>query len=348
MLDRLYVELPPDGMRFMEVCGTHTVAIFQSGLRSLLPEAVRHVSGPGCPVCVTHETDIAAILDLAMMDNVIMATFGDLMRVPGPEGVSLWHARARGADVRVIYSPLDAVELARQNPSRPTIFPSIGFETTAPLAAAAVLAAKRLGLDNFFILALNKSVPPVLETILRNEDCGIDALMLPGHVCTITGLAPFAPLASRYSIPCVISGFESADIALALCLLARQKSRGNAALVNAYPRAVSECGNPKAQEIMMGVFQPADALWRGLGTVPGSGFALRDEYAALDAQTRFTPIARQAPPPTGCRCGDVLCGRILPIECALFGLKCTPARPLGPCMVSSEGTCAAYFKYGTH
>lgn len=348
LLERLPRILPAGGMRFMEVCGTHTVALFRSGLRSLLPAAVRHVSGPGCPVCVTHEADVAAILELAMLENVILATFGDLMRVPGPGGFSLWHARARGADVRVVYSPLDAVELARQNPRRQTVFPAIGFETTAPVAAAAILAAERLGLDNFSILALNKSVPPVLEMILRNGDCGIDALMLPGHVCTITGETPFEPIAAGFSIPCVISGFERSDIALALCLLARAKSHGGPALVNAYPRAVDRNGNPRAREIMNRVFRPGGALWRGLGRVPASGLELRGEYASFDARRRFAPKAPAARSASGCRCGDVLCGRIDPAECALFGRECTPAKPLGPCMVSSEGSCAAHFKYGAH
>lgn len=348
LLDRLQTALEGRSLRFMEVCGTHTVSIFQSGLRSLLPDNVRHLSGPGCPVCVTHDAEVAAFLDLAGRDGVILATFGDLLRVPGPGGKSLKHAKAQGARVEIVYSPLDALSLAADHPGDTVIFLGIGFETTAPTVAATILTAQQRGLRNFAVLSLHKLVPPALRALLddpEQREQPIDAFLLPGHVSTILGLAPYAFLADDYHVPAVVGGFEPADILLALCLMAEQRRAGRAAVVNAYVRAVDNDGNPRARALLERCFRPADALWRGIGRIPHSGLVLRDEFADFDAMRRLGLSLPEVPPLPGCRCGQVLKGRISPPQCPLFGKACTPASPVGPCMVSTEGSCAAYFKY---
>ena len=345
LLDRLNRALDGRSMRFMEVCGTHTVAIFQSGLRSLLPDTVAHLSGPGCPVCVTHDAEVAAFLDLAERDRVIIATFGDLLRVPGPGGRSLKHAQAQGARVEIIYSPLDALILAEQNPGDTVVFLGIGFETTAPTVAATLLTARQRKLENFCVLSLHKLVPPALRALLDDSQCAVEAFLLPGHVSTILGLEPYAFLAEKYRVPGVVGGFQPADILLALCMMAEQIRDNAPAVVNAYPRAVGDAGNPRARALLDQFFTPADALWRGIGSIPLSGLTLRPEYQDLDAMVRLDLKLPDVPPLPGCRCGDVLKGRMAPPDCPLFGKKCTPATPVGPCMVSTEGSCAAYFKY---
>ena len=345
LLARLEAELDRP-LRFMEVCGTHTVSLFRSGLHSLLPAGVVHLSGPGCPVCITHDREIAACLSLAGRKDVLVATFGDLLRVPGPGGGSLKEAKAAGAEVEVIYSPLDALALARKRPDRTVVFPGVGFETTAPAVAAAVLMAREAGLNNFTVLSLHKLVPPALEALLAEEGAvGLDSFILPGHVSTILGLAPYRFLAERHRIPGVVSGFEPADILHSLLLLLDMLKRGLPAIRNQYTRAVPEEGNPRAREILFSVFAPADALWRGLENIPASGLAMRPEYEAFDAWRRFSLELPQTPAVAGCRCGDVLRGRIAPDACPLFASGCTPASPVGPCMVSTEGSCAAYFLY---
>lgn len=343
-------------LRFMEVCGTHTVSIFRSGLRHLLPAQVTHISGPGCPVCVTHDSEIAALLQLARMPEVILATFGDLLRVPGPDKTSLKHAQADGARVEVVYSPLDALNLARQHPEATIVFPGIGFETTAPGVAAAVLLAEAEHLDNFALLSCHKRVAPALHALLADADgnasddasgnTAIDAFLLPGHVATVLGLEPFAFVATTYARPAVVAGFEPADILDALLRIAVQRREGRAEVENAYPRAVNAQGNPQARAVLDQVFQPADALWRGLGRIPASGLALREKYARFDAAVRFNIRLTEGPALPGCRCGEILKGRMTPDRCPLFGTGCTPAQPVGPCMVSTEGSCAAWFKYG--
>ncbi len=337
-------------LRFMEVCGTHTVAVFQSGLRGLLPDGVTHLSGPGCPVCVTHDAEVAAFLELAGRDNVIIATFGDLLRVPGPREYgsrSLKHAQAEGARVEVVYSSLEALALARSNPGSEVVFLGIGFETTAPTTAAALKSARAEGLKNFSLLCFHKLVPPALRALLSSPDCAVDAFLLPGHVSTILGIEPYAFLAEEYHTPGVVAGFEPADILLALCLMAEQRKSGEFAVVNAYRRAAADAGNPKARALLAEVFTPADALWRGLGVIPQSGLVLAPEYADMDALTRFGLSLPEVKPIPGCLCGAVLSGRISPPECPLFGKACVPANPVGPCMVSTEGSCAAYYKYRT-
>lgn len=348
LIRRLEGALQGRQLRFMEVCGTHTVAIFQSGLRSMLPDSVTHLSGPGCPVCVTHDAEIAAFMKLAGREHVVLATFGDLLRVPGPKGRCLKHARAEGARIEIVYSPLDALALARANPSELVVFLGIGFETTAPTVAATVLAARQQKIDNFCVFSLHKLVPPVLRTLLDDKATDINAFLLPGHVSTILGMQPYSFLADEYGVPGVIGGFEPVDVLLALCNMAEQLRDGRAEIVNAYPRAVSDDGNPRARELLEKVFVKTDALWRGLGSIPGSGYALNPEYADMDARVRLDIQLEDVPPIPGCRCGDVLKGAISPKQCPLFGKKCTPALPVGPCMVSTEGSCAAWFKYTEH
>lgn len=348
LLDTLRREL--DGpLRFMEVCGTHTVAIFRSGLRSLLPEEITHLSGPGCPVCVTHDREIAACMDLAGKQGVVVATFGDLMRVPGPGGKTLKQAKAEGAQVEVVYSPLDALTLAAERKDSTVVFLGVGFETTAPTVAATVRMAKARGLANFSALTFHKLVPPALDALLAEGDgpagTGIDAFLLPGHVSTILGVEPYRFVAERYGKPGVVGGFDPADILQSLILMIRMRKTGAPDIKNQYSRAVDDHGNPRARDILFDVFEPADALWRGIGPIPRSGLAMRDAYAPWDAWKRFSLSLPDVPEIRGCKCGDVLKGRLSPNGCPLFGKACTPASPVGPCMVSTEGSCAAYFKY---
>ncbi|MCR5813895.1 MAG: hydrogenase formation protein HypD [Desulfovibrio sp.] len=345
LLERLRALLGDEPMRFMEVCGTHTVAIFQSGLAQLLPANLTHLSGPGCPVCVTHDSEVAAFLELAENPEVLLATFGDLLRVPGPEGKSLKHAHAHGAQINIVYSPMEALTLAENHPQKTVVFLGIGFETTAPAVAATLLQAKERKLGNFTVLSLHKLVPPVLKTLLDDSACQVDAFLLPGHVSTVIGLAPYAFLARDYQVPGVVSGFEPADILLALCELAKARKEGRPCVRNAYPRGVDDMGNPRACALMEQVFEPKDALWRGLGRIPESGLKIRSQYADFDACERFALTFRPVKAIAGCRCGEVLKGAITPADCPLFGRRCTPQAPVGPCMVSTEGSCAAWYKY---
>jgi hydrogenase expression/formation protein HypD len=325
----------------MEVCGTHTMAISRAGLRPLLAPQVNLISGPGCPVCVTSDRDIDRAIAIARMPGVILATFGDMMKVPGTE-TSLAGAVARGARVTVVYSPLEALEIAKREPEMDVVFLGVGFETTAPTVAATVLQARRDSLLNFYVLSLHKLVPPALRALAGLEDFGVDGFILPGHVSAIIGSESYRFLADEFGIPCVITGFEPADILQAIQQLLRM--RGSPSVGTEYARAVRPGGNPKALAVMREVFEPADATWRGLFDIPGSGLAFRPEFADFDAGS--WEVKLPAPTPDrGCRCGDVLCGRIRPTECRLFGKSCTPDNPIGPCMVSTEGTCASYFLY---
>jgi len=332
-------------LSFMEVCGTHTVAIFQSGLRSLLPESVTHVSGPGCPVCVTHEGEVAAFLELADQEKVIIATFGDLMRVPGPKGQNLKAAQAEGARVEVVYSAFDALALAQKNLESKVVFLGVGFETTAPTVAATIKAAASQGVDNLLLFPMHKLVPPALAALLTDPEVNVDSLILPGHVSTIIGLEPYRFIAEKHGVPSVVAGFEPLDILQALLLVITQIKEKRPRVVNQYTRAVDDQGNPRAREVMYEVFEPSDALWRGLGRIPQSGLALRGDYARFDALHALGVSVQDLPPLPGCRCGDVLKGKMRPDQCPLFGKACVPANPVGPCMVSTEGSCAAYYKY---
>jgi len=333
-------------LRLMEVCGTHTVSIFKSGLRALLPPRVRLLSGPGCPVCVTPAEYVERALALARRPGVAVATFGDMMRVPSPSG-TLLAARREGAAVSAVYSPLDAVDLAAADPRRVVVFLGVGFETTTPTVAGAIATAAERGLANFCVLAAPKLVPPALEALLSSRDAALDGLILPGHVSAILGLAPYRPLVERHRIPAVVCGFEGKSLEGGVRRLAELADRREARLDNAYPAVVREEGNPAARALVDAVFEPCDATWRGIGTLPGSGLAIRERYAAFDAARRFPDLAGiEAPEPAGCRCGDLMKGLLDPPECPLFDRACAPAHPVGPCMVSSEGACAAWHRYG--
>ncbi|WP_243367181.1 hydrogenase formation protein HypD [Fundidesulfovibrio soli] len=332
-------------LRFMEVCGTHTVALFRSGVHSLLPKSVVHLTGPGCPVCVTHESEVAAYLELAGRSGVIIATFGDLMRVPGPGGASLKKAHAEGARVEVVYSPFDALAIARDNPGDKVVFLGIGFETTTPTVAATVRIARQEGLSNFLVMPFHKLVPPALDALLSDPDMAVEGFMLPGHVSAIIGMEPYRPLAERYHVPAVVAGFEPVDLLQAILLMTEMKRQGKPKVINNYKRVVADEGNPKARAIVAEVYKPVDALWRGIGTIPGSGLGFTDAYRAFDAFEVLGVELKASKPLPGCRCGEVLKGIMRPDECPLFGKACTPAQPVGPCMVSTEGSCAAYFKY---
>lgn len=333
-------------VNLMEVCGTHTMAIAKSGIRTLLPENIKLLSGPGCPVCVTPSEVIDRVLELAMEKNVILTTYGDMVRVPGSTpGDSLQRRRALGADVRIVYSPVDAVEIARENPEREVVFLGVGFETTAPGTAAAVLTARDEGVKNFSVWSMLKTVEPALRALIAMDGFNVQGFLCPGHVGTIIGERGFAFLPRDYGIPAVISGFEAEDILLSVYMLLRQIAEKKPRVENEYIRAVSEKGNVLAQKMLESCFEPRFDLWRGLGGIEGSGLALREELAAFDAEKKFRVPAPLSPKPTACRCGEVITGRITPKDCPMFARRCTPEDPVGPCMVSSEGACAAAYKY---
>ena len=340
-------ELPLGPVRLMEVCGTHTMSIAKAGIKSVLPENVRLLSGPGCPVCVTPAEQIDAVLELAMEPGVVLASYGDMLRVPGSRpGDSLLRRRALGARVEIVYSPVDAVELAANEPDKQVVFLGVGFETTAPGTAAAVLTAKERGIRNFSLWSMLKTVEPALRALIGSAGFAVDGFLCPGHVATVIGAEGFAFLPRDYGLPAVVGGFGTEDILLALYLLLRQLADGTPKLQNAYPRAVSAQGNVLAQQMIARCFEPCGDSWRGLGTIPASGLRLREELRDFDARQRFALSVSSEPAPTACRCGEVICGRLGPEGCPLFGKRCTPEDPVGPCMVSSEGACAAAYKYG--
>ncbi len=346
LLERLMDKLSGP-LSFMEVCGTHTMSIFRHGIRTLLPPDIRLVSGPGCPVCVTSQTDIDRMVGLSEIHGVVVATFGDLMRVPGTAG-SLSDARARGASVEIVYSPAEALNLAGSKPSSQVVFLSVGFETTAPVVAATVLEAQARGIENFSIYCCNKLMPPALHALFQDEELEISGLLCPGHVSSIIGAKAYEGLCARFSMPCVITGFEPVDILTGLYHLTCQASEGKAFVENVYHRAVPQDGNKRALALMEKVFEPTDAHWRGLGTIDKSGLELREEFSAFDVQRRFEIEVKDSQQPKGCICGKIIRAKALPTDCALFAKACTPTKPVGPCMVSSEGTCSAYYKYGSY
>lgn len=331
--------------RVMEVCGTHTMSIFRSGLRTLLPDGIELISGPGCPVCVTSASHIDAILAMAEQENTRIALFGDLFRVPGSNGQTLANASSRSAKVDIVYSPMDSLDLARKYPDDLIVFLGVGFETTTPGIAATILAAKNGDIDNFGVFSTHKVMPPPLLALLDDPELQIDGLLCPGHVSSIIGASAYQPLAEKYGLACVVGGFEPADILQALILLARQIGKGEARVENAYTRAVRWEGNSRAQQMVSTIFEPVDMEWRGLGMIPLSGLAIRKEYSHYDAEKRLNIQLIPATEPKGCHCGEILKGKELPSQCPLFGNRCTPGNPIGPCMVSSEGTCAAFYRY---
>jgi len=334
-------------IKLMEVCGTHTVEIFRHGIRDVIPKSITLLSGPGCPVCVTSVHDVDAAIAISRTPGVIMATFGDMMRVPGGNE-SLLEARSEGADVRVLYSPIDALALAQKDKDKTVVFFATGFETTSPLIAGTIAHAELAGTKNFTIYAAHKLVPPALKALLDSPDVQVDGFILPGHVSTIIGTKPYEFVATLYKKPSVVTGFEAREIIEGILMIVRQIAQKRAAVEIQYTRVVREEGNPRAVALLDKYFEPADAYWRGIGVIPGSGLKLRERYAAFDANIKFHPPVSDAKEPELCSCGDILRGVKVPTECALFGTGCTPDNPIGPCMVSTEGSCAAYYKYGGH
>jgi hydrogenase expression/formation protein HypD len=331
----------------MEVCGTHTTSIFRSGLRALLPDALALISGPGCPVCVTAQNEIDAFVQLSKLDGVIVATFGDLVRVPGTHS-SLQKERANGSDIRVVYSALDALQIARKNAGKNVVFLGVGFETTAPTIAASIISAKEMRINNYHVFSAHKLVPPALASLMEVRGLRTDGFLIPGHVSVIIGTQPYLPLIERYHVPFAISGFEPADILQAILNLIKQIESGRARIENCYPRAVTFDGNVKAKKIMGDVFETVDVNWRGIGTIPKSGLKIREKFASFDAQKAFDFTVPDSEDPKGCSCGEILTGIRTPPDCALYKKACTPMHPVGPCMVSSEGSCAAYYRYHTN
>ncbi|MDI6797069.1 MAG: hydrogenase formation protein HypD [Desulfatibacillaceae bacterium] len=331
-------------LRLMEVCGTHTTAIFRHGIRSLLPKEIELISGPGCPVCVTSQGDIDAFIALCARPNIISAVFGDMVKVPGSQS-SLAAERAKGADIRVVYSPLDAVELAARNPLKDVVFWGVGFETTGPAVAGAVLAAKGRKLKNFSVYCSLKLIPPALNTLFCESNNTINGLLCPGHVSVITGLAVYEPIARRFKLPCVVAGFLPVDILQGILMLVIQAQQGRAMVENAYGRFVGAHGNALARQVLETVFETCDAPWRGLGKVPGSGLCFKGDFSLFDAAGRFGLAPKRGRKPKGCCCAEVLKGQMMPYSCPLYKKVCTPQNPVGPCMVSGEGACAAHFRY---
>ncbi len=333
-------------IRLMEFCGGHTVTIMKHGIRQLLPETIEMLSGPGCPVCVTANVDLDKAIALALRPDVIITTFGDMLRVPGSRS-SLQKTRADGADVRVVYSTIDALQFARDNPEKAVVFVGIGFETTAPTIAASILKAEEDGIKNYYVLSLHKVCPPVIKALLDSGEVKLDGLICPGHVSAVIGSRPWEFAASDYGIACVVTGFEPLDVLLSVDMLVNQLEQGEPRVEIAYRRGVTTEGNLRAQELMNVVFEPSPASWRGMGSVPQSGLKLRSKYEQFDAEQAFDIDPGPTLEHKGCICGDILRGVKTPPDCKLFRNSCTPEHPVGPCMVSSEGSCASYYHYGT-
>ncbi|MGE5833677.1 MAG: hydrogenase formation protein HypD [Acidobacteriota bacterium] len=335
-------------VRIMEVCGGHTHAIYRHGLQDLLPPNVSLVHGPGCPVCVIPMGRIDDAMAIARQPDVIFTTFGDMMRVPSSRG-SLLDAKAEGADIRFVYSPLDALKLARQERNRPVVFFAIGFETTAPSTAATLLRARDEGLENFSIFCNHVTIVPAIKAILDSPGMQLDGFVGPGHVSTIIGLRPFAFVAERYARPIVVSGFEPTDVLQSIAMILRQRAEGRVAVENQYARVVRPDGNRRGLELMAATMELRPFFeWRGLGFISQSALKLKTEFAAWDAEVRFSVPGVRVTDPKACQCGEVLKGVIKPWECRVFGTACTPETPIGTCMVSPEGACAAYFSYGRY
>ena len=329
----------------MEVCGTHTVSLFRTGVKTLLPDNVHLISGPGCPVCVTPQGYIDAACRAAERADVTICTYGDMVRVPGQEG-SLAERRSRGANVVVVYSARDALQYAVDHPDTRVIFLAVGFETTTPPTAAVVKRAQEQGVDNFYVYDSHKLVIPALQALLADPETCIDGFLCPGHVSVIIGADAYKPVVEEHRKPCVIAGFEPGQMLQAILDIVQQLNADAPAVENPYNAVVSDGGNAVAQQFVDDVFEVADAQWRAIGTIPASGLRLRPAYAAYDAARHFDLDAGEDYCPPGCRCGDVIQGKTSPADCPLFRHACSPTTPVGPCMVSSEGTCAAWYKYG--
>jgi hydrogenase expression/formation protein HypD len=330
----------------MEVCGTHTMSAARFGLKSLLPAGVRLISGPGCPVCVTAQRDLDAFLALGQEPGLVLTSFGDMLRVPGTH-TSLERQRAAGAEVRVVYAPLDAVALAQEQPAKTVVFLGVGFETTMPATAMAIKLAAQYGLDNFLVFSVHKTMPAAIRALLSSGEVRVSGLLCPGHVTTIIGASAYDFIPGEFAIPCAVTGFEPIDILLGVEAILNQVSKGETRVDNVYRRAVQAAANPQAQKLLQEVFVAGDAEWRGLGLIPGSGVEIREAFSRFDARGRYAELLNRVPPapPSACRCGEVLRGVLAPKDCPLFDKACSPSQPLGPCMVSNEGACAAVYRY---
>jgi len=346
LADNIRATLDPDReYRFMEVCGTHTMAIARFGLKHILPENIKLLSGPGCPVCVTPTSYIDKAASYAEMADTIIATFGDMMKVPGSR-TSLEKVRSERGNVKSVYSTIDALKLASENPDKRIIFLGVGFETTAPTIAAAIKGAKTRKIDNFFVLCGHKIMPPALEALLKDKDVMLDGFILPAHVSAIIGSRPYGFISKEYNMACAITGFEPLDIMQGIYMLIKQLTDKDPKIDIQYNRVVKPSGNKLAQAILKEVFETVDSEWRGLGTIPGSGLAIRKKFSSIDAEKNFKiPPIKSTGKDKGCICGEVLKGIKTPGDCRLFGKACTPERPVGPCMVSSEGSCSAEYLY---
>ncbi len=344
LIESLNSYKPDRKINIMEVCGTHTMAISRFGLRQIIPETINLISGPGCPVCVTPAADIDRILEIIENYEVCVFTFGDMLRVPGSKS-SLYNKKSEGKDINICYSPADALDFAIKTPDKKVIFIAIGFETTIPLISVITKRAYEKKTGNFYIYNTHKLIPEALEALLKDNEIRIDAFLCPGHVSTIIGSRPYNFIAKDYHTPCVVSGFEPVDILESIVMIMEQLKRGKPEVEIQYRRAVKEEGNPTALKSMYEVFEKSDSVWRGLGNIPGSGLRLKKKFLKFDAKTRFLVKEIKSTEPPGCQCGEVLKGIKKPSECKLFSKVCRPESPVGPCMVSTEGSCAAYYKY---
>ncbi|HOL22919.1 MAG TPA: hydrogenase formation protein HypD [bacterium] len=336
----------PHPINLMEVCGTHTMAIGKFGIRQILPENIKLISGPGCPVCVTPDSYIDRIITLSRKENVVITTFGDMIKVPGSFS-SLEKEKSAGSDIKVVYSPLEAIDIAEKSPDKKVVFSGIGFETTAPAVALTIKKAEKKGIKNFYVLCGHKLIPPAMEALMEDKEVKIDGFICPGHVSVIIGSAPYLAISQRYNVPCVISGFEPLDIIQSIFILIKKWVEDKKTDVEIqYKRVVREKGNIKARKVLEEVFDIVDSEWRGLGVIRKSGLAIKEKYRDIDADFQFSTRVKKGKKRCGCICGDILKGKKIPPDCKMFRRVCTPENPLGPCMVSSEGSCAAYYRYG--
>lgn len=327
-------------MNLMEVCGTHTMAIARAGIRRIMPPNLKLLSGPGCPVCVTPQSIIDWTISLAQKNGVILTTFGDMVRVPGTESsLEIYHPL-------IVYSTMDSLKIAQQNPNKDVVFVGVGFETTSPTIAATIIEAEKRRIKNFYIIPAFKLIPPALNYIAQSSEINVDGFILPGHVSTIIGSEPYQLLANKYHLAGCITGFEPIDILMGIKNLVAQIHRGEARIEIEYKRVVRPEGNRTALRLLAEVFEVVDSTWRGIGTIPKSGLTIRKKYERFDATKRYDIKVSESAEPKGCICGKILLGLKIPPQCPLFGKKCTPSTPVGACMVSSEGSCAAYYKYG--
>ena len=337
---------PSDGkLIFMEVCGTHTMAIFRNGIKDLMPEEIKLSSGPGCPVCVTETSYIDKAVAISKLDDVIITTFGDMLHVPGSSS-SLEDRKVEGAKVEVVYSAFDSLKIARQNSDKKVIFLAVGFETTSPTIAMTILKAREMKIKNFYVLCAHKLIPPAMKVLLEDKDIKIDGFICPAHVSTIIGAKSYEFIAKDYKKPCVVAGFEAIDILQGVMMLTQMKKEGRCEVQNQYKRIATYNGNEKAVDTVNEVFEVQDAEWRGLGTIPASGLKVREKFREFDAEKMLKFSVEETREEKGCLCGEILKGKKEPVDCPSFASRCTPVSPVGPCMVSTEGTCAAWYKYG--